>query len=558
MSLSHTPGTVRVDTPKASLSIRARLVVLALLAMVPLMLDRVRLLEANRAERIGAAYASALGLARRGADSQREVVTAVKSVLQVMARARTVTADGGDACGESLAAAAADVSWIRGLSIIGTNGRVTCSTFANAVGLDVSDRPYVRDALETGRFVLSDYLVGRVQGAPTIVATVPYRGADGRIDGVITAGVDLPWVGRLAEAAGHQGQGAVLLIDDHGVILAAYPNGEKWSGRRAGELPVVKAMLRSNEGTVTGADPDGVRRMFGFLRLPGAEARLAIGFDERVIVAQVDREIGIAYLQLGFVGIIVLMLVWFGGDRLIVQPIRSLARIATRIGRGDLEARAGRERWAAEFAPLAVAIDDMAGELATREAELRRANRHLQELATIDGLSGLANRRGFDERLDLEWSRAGAEQRQLALLMIDADYFKLFNDTHGHVEGDACLKMLGNVFALVAKSEGGLAARYGGEEFALLLPGTDTAGATEIAERVRKAVEDLRIVNAAAPTGRVTVSIGAASVRPRHEVGHHDLVEAADVALYAAKREGRNRVVAGAAERAPTPQPQLS
>ena len=174
---------------------------------------------------------------------------------------------------------------------------------------------------------------------------------------------------------------------------------------------------------------------------------------------------------------------------------------------------------------------------------MRIANQHLEELASIDGLSGLANRRRFDRELERQWQRAAEERWPLALIMVDIDHFKLFNDRYGHVRGDTCLRAVGETLSLVAPDETVLVARYGGEEFALLLPGLDTARATVLGEDVRGAVEELLMTHAEAPCGLVTISVGVASLIPEKKQSAAHLVEAADHALYAAKRRGRNTVV---------------
>jgi diguanylate cyclase (GGDEF)-like protein len=165
-------------------------------------------------------------------------------------------------------------------------------------------------------------------------------------------------------------------------------------------------------------------------------------------------------------------------------------------------------------------------------------------LASLDGLTGLANRRGFDRELEREWRQAGEQCRPLALMMIDIDHFKLFNDRYGHVRGDACLRAVGETLSMVTLEEAVLVARYGGEEFALLLPGQDLDRAAALADEARKAVEDLMIAHAEAPCGLVTISIGVESLVPEQDQPTADLVESADGALYAAKRRGRNTVVA--------------
>jgi diguanylate cyclase (GGDEF)-like protein len=528
------------------LSIRARLMVIALLAVVPLMLDRVRVLEASRAERIEHANAEAIELAKRGAEAQSEVVASVRALVQVMARTYvTVLARGAPwACNAYLADLTSYVPWIKGLSIVGTDGRIKCATSQIAIGIDVSDRAYYQQALLKQEFILSDYIIERVRNTPAIIAAYPARSESGSLDGVVLASISLQWIGQVAGATGRRAGTSVVLVDGRGVIIAANRGEDGLIGKRLDDHPLLRDMLARDQGTLTGIGFDGVRRVFAFQRVPWTDARLAVGLDESAMLSSADREIGIAYAQLLLFGLLVLFVAWFGGERLIVVPIQALARTAARFGRGELHVRPTEQAWATEFVPLAVALEDMAGKLAEREEELRIANRHLEELASLDGLSGLANRRGFDVRLAAEWKRASQLGQPLALLMVDVDHFKLYNDHYGHVEGDACLRTVGDTLSMVTIHDAVLVARYGGEEFALLLPGIDTDKAVEVAERARRAIESLGIVNAAAASHRVTVSIGVAARLPAAGEDSSALVEAADSALYAAKRRGRNAVVA--------------
>jgi diguanylate cyclase (GGDEF)-like protein len=531
------------------LSIRARLMVIALLAVVPLMLDRVRVLEASRAERIEHANAEAIELAKRGAEAQSEVVASVRALVQVMARTYvTVLARGAPwACNAYLADLTSYVPWIKGLSIVGTDGRIKCATSQIAIGIDVSDRAYYQQALSKQEFVLSDYIIERVRNTPAIIAAYPARSESGSLDGVVLASISLQWIGQVAGATGRRAGTSVVLVDGRGVVIAANRGEDGLIGKRLDDHPLLRDMLARDQGTLTGIGFDGVRRVFAFQRVPWTDARLAVGLDESAMLSSADREIGIAYAQLLLFGLLVLFVAWFGGERLIVVPIQALARTAARFGRGELHVRPTEQAWATEFVPLAIALEDMAGKLAEREEELRIANRHLEELASLDGLSGLANRRGFDVRLAAEWKRASQLGQPLALLMVDVDHFKLYNDHYGHVEGDACLRTVGDTLSMVTIHDAVLVARYGGEEFALLLPGIDTDKAVEVAERARRAIESLGIVNAAATSHRVTVSIGVAARLPAAGEDSSALVEAADSALYAAKRRGRNAVVAHAA-----------
>ncbi|HPC81882.1 MAG TPA: PAS domain S-box protein [Thermoanaerobaculaceae bacterium] len=170
--------------------------------------------------------------------------------------------------------------------------------------------------------------------------------------------------------------------------------------------------------------------------------------------------------------------------------------------------------------------------------------RWLEALSATDPLTGLANRRAFNERLDSEWRRAVRSRTVLAVVMADLDHFKSFNDTCGHLAGDECLRRVAEAMLAVARRTSDLVARWGGEELAVLLPGTDTAGAATVAEVMRLAVERLAVPHPASPVASVvTASFGVASAMPGEGVAKESLLEAADAALYAAKREGRNRVV---------------
>ncbi len=529
---------------KPILSIRARLIVVALLAIAPLMVERVRGLERTRAERVELALARMADLARGGAEAQREVVYSVRALLQVVARIYAkMPLDSAD-CNRTLAELTGKIPWLRGVNIAGTDGRIKCATDQRAIGLNVSDRTYFQNALHSRDFSLSDYLVTRVSQVPALIATYPIVKDGGSVGGVILGSINLQWIDDLATTAAQRSGTSVALVDGNGTLIAASAEEESLIGKNFTGHALAHDMLANDEGTMTAAGFDGIRRIFAYVRVPWTRARLAVGLDESVVHSGIDREISIAYVQLAVFGMLVLLTAWFGGERLILRPIRQLVRTATRFGRGDLRVRATGKAWIAEFEPLAVALNDMARKLAAREEELHIANQHLEELASLDGLTGLANRRGFDRQLVVEWQRAAEHGKPLALMMIDIDHFKLFNDRYGHVQGDACLRAVGETLSLVTLEEAVLVARYGGEEFALLLPGLGLDRASALAEEGRRAIEDLLIRHAEAACGLVTISIGVESLVPRQDQPVAELVEAADRALYAAKRGGRNAVVA--------------
>jgi diguanylate cyclase (GGDEF)-like protein len=181
--------------------------------------------------------------------------------------------------------------------------------------------------------------------------------------------------------------------------------------------------------------------------------------------------------------------------------------------------------------------------------DLQQANRKLEQLSMIDGLTGIANRRRFDQQLCVDWRRMAAEGRPLALLMVDADAFKPLNDAAGHLYGDECLRELARICNGFADGDNDLVGRFGGEELVLLLPGRDLAAATAIAEALRIAVEAQAMPHPASPvSAHVTVSVGVAVAVPAAARPPERLIAAADRAMYAAKLQGRNRVCVAGAE----------
>jgi diguanylate cyclase (GGDEF)-like protein len=472
------------------------------------------------------------------------VIDSTRALLRVAARVYTKMSFDAPECNQILTDLSSNVPWMRMLVVVGNNGQVKCGSDSAVIGLNISDRPYFQSALHSREFALSDYLMRRVSGVPGVMATFPVMKEGGVVTtSVIVASLDLRWIGELAANAAQGAGTEVFVIDGGGTVLAASAEEEQLVGKNFAGHELTKELLAKDEGTTTAKDFDGTRRILGFVRVPWTNARLAVGVDESVVHSGIDREISIAYVQLGVFGMLVLLAAWFGGERLILRPIRSLVRTATRFGRGDLRACAADEPWMAEFEPLAAAFDDMARKLAAREEELQIANQHLDELASLDGLTGLANRRGFDRELDHAWHRADELREPLALIMIDIDHFKLFNDRYGHVQGDACLRAVGETLSLVALDKALIVARYGGEEFALLLPGLDIEHAVALAEEARRSIEELLMTHADSPCGIVTISIGVESRVPELGQSAACLVEAADRALYDAKRRGRNTVI---------------
>jgi diguanylate cyclase (GGDEF)-like protein len=534
---------------KQLLGIRARLALLALILVAPLMLERARSLEDARGRQIALASQEFANLARHSADTQREVISSVETMLKAAAYIRASTGGISRSCDILRASLPVNLPWIRALMIVDKDSRVQCSTNNALVGLDLSDRAYLKQARETRGFVFSDFLFARSNNKPIMMSAFPVSAINDDVESVVVAGVNLDWMSKIMSNLGGRPGISAVLVDSAGIVMAAPADQASMIGRPLDGVPLLSAVAdkaigsEDAQGSLSFVAADGSKRMVNFLRIAGTQSRLIVSIDEAKVSAAINREIRTAYLQLGFVCLFVLLGALVAAEKLIIHPIEMLAAMAMRFGQGDWSVRAARSGLPAEFVPLARAFNAMAAQLGQRERELVATNDRLTVIASIDMLSGLANRRGFQSRLDFEWLKGQQYDCELSLLMIDVDHFKLFNDTYGHPEGDVCLSRLGETLAGIAAETMGFAGRYGGEEFCLLLPNTASARALEIGEMVRAAVQNLAMPHCTSSYQTVTVSVGVAGTRPNDRLQPGDLIEAADAALYAAKHRGRNAVV---------------
>jgi len=178
------------------------------------------------------------------------------------------------------------------------------------------------------------------------------------------------------------------------------------------------------------------------------------------------------------------------------------------------------------------------------QTALEEANKKLQYLANIDGLTQIANRRSFDETLNREWCRATREQQPLSLILCDVDYFKAYNDYYGHLQGDECLIQVAQAISQVVRRPADLVARYGGEEFVVILPNTDGSGAVQVAQLIQEQIRQLQSPHVKSDVSPyITLSLGISSIIQSCKMSSEQLVNAADRALYQAKQQGRNQII---------------
>ena len=214
------------------LGIRARLVLLALILVAPLMLERTRSLEDIRNKQIARAYAEFSSIAQHSADRQREVISSVETVLKSAAYIHASTQAAGHNCGALRAGLPVNLPWIRNLMIVGKDGRIQCATFDTLIGLDVNDRAYFQKAQQTRDFVFSDFLLAKTDHEPIMMAAYPVSAVDGRLGSVILASVNLNWMSKImSDLSDHPGILAVL-VDSVGTVLAAPADQANMIGRR--------------------------------------------------------------------------------------------------------------------------------------------------------------------------------------------------------------------------------------------------------------------------------------------------------------------------------------
>jgi diguanylate cyclase (GGDEF)-like protein len=332
--------------------------------------------------------------------------------------------------------------------------------------------------------------------------------ADGSFAGVAVATINLQHFKHFYDSFDVGAKGTIFLALDDGALLVRRAQDEARNRQNIADGPVFRH-YRANGPVGTAlltARADHIERLYSYRHVDGYPMLVAVGLSKQEILADWWAD---TWANGGVLGLLVAALA-LSGYRLIGQlRIREKLTAQLREAKQALEAR----------------------------------NESLVTLALHDGLTGLPNRRQFDAVLSAEFNRAMRGPTSLALVMIDVDYFKPYNDIYGHPGGDDCLRRISDAVSGARERAGDLAARYGGEELAVLLPRTDLAGAMTVAEKMVQAVRDLRIPHAGNPAGIVTISAGVAALAPiRGGRAAQDLLADADAALYAAKSSGRDRI----------------
>jgi diguanylate cyclase (GGDEF)-like protein len=391
---------------------------------------------------------------------------------------------------------AAKADYLGSLSISDPLGVVVASSLGSlAIGSSLANRDYFRvqqERVDAELYLSRPFISDVRKGDPSIAISRRIFGHDGQFGGIVVGTVRLAFFQHLFEQLDLGSHGTVTLFRTDGRLIMRSPLSEGDIDRDLSGSPVFHRFLVSPVGNfVDTAVIDGVQRLFSYRWIGDLPLILSVATSTVDIYAQWQRK-AVA------IGLTLFMLC---GAALVLMVL-------------------------------------FRRELSNRIA----AEQQLAILASTDALTGVANRRSFEETFCGEWKRAARAEMPLALLMLDVDFFKTFNDTYGHPAGDRVLRAIADAIVAEIRRPGDVAARYGGEEFVALLPETEAAGARDVATRICAAVADLDVPHAGSLFGYVTISIGVAVSWPTLGAPMAVLVKAADEALYQAKRSGRNRV----------------
>jgi diguanylate cyclase (GGDEF)-like protein len=405
-----------------------------------------------------------------------------------------------------------------------------------------------------GRPYWDVYSTAAGQKSVVMLRDILFKG-NNRVAGTLFVGLRPLHFSRIFESVNLGYGSRMLVIDarDGHVIVGA--NATNAANDNAPEPGLIAAIARSvadgQDDFVSYRDGDNKKQLAAFSPVPHTNWMVVNITPLNALNTEV-RSIRNKIIVIGVLCFILALVLSFIIARSISLPLKQLVGVmkATRTGnyliRMDYE---GKD----EIAELSQRFNDMASKVhqhnerleelvAERTRELEQANHQLEALSATDSLTGIANRRRFDEALSGELRRAVRSQKPLALMMLDVDYFKNYNDRYGHLAGDDCLRTIARVLRTSSRRATDLAARYGGEEFAVIVAESDSANALLLAENIRNAVAALQIPHEDSPFGIVTCSIGVTAVQVDENMSTDTLLRLADVALYQAKALGRNRV----------------
>ena len=364
-------------------SLRFKLILLVLIAVIPALgLTFYSGIEQRRHARFDA-LDNALNLTKKVSNDQEHLIERTHQLLVALAQMEQALQCQSSGYSPFLARLVKEYSIYTNLGTTGPDGQVICSALPMKQPTNFADREWFPRILHTRKFTVSEYLIGRITGKPSIVLSYPILAGTDHLKAVVFASLDLAWLNQIAAKAQLPLGSVLMVLDRKGTILARYPDPEKWVGRSMSDTPIVKTILtRQGEGTVEMADIDGVLRLSAFTPLSNrAEvgAYVSVGIPSTVAFAEANRTIIRNLTWLGIMAALAFVAAWFIGGLFIVHPVNRLLNVTNRLANRDLAARLGPSYVRGEIGELACSFDRMAESLENREAERKRAEDSLRE-----------------------------------------------------------------------------------------------------------------------------------------------------------------------------------
>jgi diguanylate cyclase (GGDEF)-like protein len=482
-------------------------------------------------------------IVRGMAEQQREITRSSQQMLTMLSRLPEIRQLNIDETTRILSDLIAQNPQYSNMALVDLNGNVLTSGKGRS-SVNLADRKHFIEALRSKTFVVGEFIISRVRvQTPVFPSAIPVLDAEGNPRAVLTLVHKLSSFSRYLDTADVPSGSFVAITDHKGLRMYYYP--EKKDTNPVGKPIKAKnweiASTANGPGIFTSKGSDGNKRIFAFepVSLNPDESPYIYfwsGIPENRILAPANEALLKSLLFLFLALLVAILVARTIGEKIIIKPLMNLVELAGQLSKGNLEARSDTHSLISEFDILSHEFNQMA-------ESLQKNNEKLSKLSLVDGLTNIANRRMFDQKLQEEWNRSLRTKRPLTLLLIDIDYFKKFNDAYGHLAGDDCLRTISLILKNIANRSTDLAARYGGEEFAMILPETDMEGAVAIADLIHAQVAQREIPHQSSDISQyLTVSIGLAVFLETSSIKSTiSLIKVADEQLYKAKHEGRNK-----------------
>lgn len=367
----------------SSATLRARLLLLVLLAVVPALALSLYSFAEQRRQAAAEAYADALQLVRQASFDQDQLILNARQLLVAMAQHPAVRNHDASTC-STLASSLVGPVFIN-VGAATPDGNIFCSALPLTDRVNIADRAYFQRATSQRDFAIGEYQIGRITGKPSINAGYPVIDARGRIHAVVFVAMDLSWLNQIAAAAKLPAGSTLTVLDTNGTVLARHPDPDYWVGRLVPEAPLLKAIAASTgEGVAQVPGLDGAIRLYGFATLPSSvnpgKVHVAVGIPTQSAFAAADREFAQDLTGLGLVIAMVLVVGLVGSNLLVLQPVNAVVAAARRLSAGDLTARTRLRGGPRELNQLGRAFDEMAQALEERTGSLHEAQVHYRAL----------------------------------------------------------------------------------------------------------------------------------------------------------------------------------